>query len=238
MDEYSKTIVGGRGQGHTTRQDHPQGIEILIKKAKANPAFAQTLLNDPAEAAAEIDLELTETERAILRHTPGHTLRTMIEHTSMPARLAPVFRRARKAASLAAIVALSTAAPVLATAAGEMEAPIDIGAATEDSIEKMLKIQEALALYFEANGDYPTTQAWIVGNPLEDYVDQWMLYDLWNEKFRYEGVVQGDIVVNYLLESLGESASSPHDDIPCPVDPDLHRFPADAEPASDAGADQ
>lgn len=80
-----RTIVGGRprprGRG---RAGIPRGIEVLIKKASLDPAFCQLLLDQRAGAAAQIALELTPAERAILEAVPEAQLVGMIENTRVP----------------------------------------------------------------------------------------------------------------------------------------------------------
>ena len=64
MDDYSNTIVGGREGSRTTWQSHPRGIEILLKKAKADPEFRTKFLENPVEAATRIELDRADNRRA------------------------------------------------------------------------------------------------------------------------------------------------------------------------------
>lgn len=57
------------------------GIEVLLKKAAVDPAFRRLLLDKRAEAAHEIDLELSEQEADILAGFPREQLEKIIENT-------------------------------------------------------------------------------------------------------------------------------------------------------------
>ena len=58
------------------------------------------------------------------------------------------------------------------------------------------------------------------------YVGTNYLYDPWKRKFHYEGVAaESGEIVNYFLESLGLDPDDPEDNIPCPIEPEIHRFP-------------
>ncbi len=56
----------------------PRGIEVLVKKASVDPEFRQLLLDRRAEAAREIDLELTEAEQNMLSNIPAEQLEKII----------------------------------------------------------------------------------------------------------------------------------------------------------------
>lgn len=75
------TIVGGRPPGSGTKiGDIPRGIEVLLKKALVDPEFRRFLLDRRAEAAKEIDLELSPSEIEILTDIPTGQLQAIIEN--------------------------------------------------------------------------------------------------------------------------------------------------------------
>jgi len=230
MDEYSNTIVGGRYREGSTRQVHSHGIEILLKKAKADRRFRDQLLNDPLEAAASIELDLVPTEQEILRHTPQSTLRTMIDNTTIPARYVPVFRAARKAVTLAAVIASTAVTPGLAGERGQevtmgiLAEPLEMTNPGQAASEQMCVIQEALQLCYDDHGRYPTTEEWLEQDYLAEYLVWGTLFDPWYDMFHYQGMKEQGTVVDYRLESKGDNLASPHDTIPCPIDPELHSF--------------
>ncbi len=79
------TIVGGRPLARNrSLQGIPRGIEILIKKASVDPEFRSVLLEKRGEAAAEIDLELSATEAAILNAIPAAQIEKIIENAKVP----------------------------------------------------------------------------------------------------------------------------------------------------------
>jgi len=223
MDEYANTIVGGRGAESTTRQSFPRGIEVLLKKAKADRRFRDRLLNDPFEAAESIELVLSDTEQLILRHVPRDVLNVQIENIRIPARLTPIYRTAKTAASLLAIVAFSALTPNIAATAGCVEAPLEVDDALGATVERLHLIQDALERYREVNGQYPTTEQWEEQSSMLEFVSRANLYDPWYNAFEYEGEVENAKVVNYLLRSRGGTGDL-FDDIPCPVDPAKHAF--------------
>jgi len=225
-----KTIVGGRGDDRSSRGREPNGIEILLKKAKVDSGFRDQLIRDPVKAAALVELELTPAEEAILRHTPTTTLQFMIDRTKIPARYVPMLRTAEKAAALAAIIACCVSVPSLGGAygsqpEGEMADPLAISDPEESTIERMYVIQDALEYYRSDNGTYPSTDEWLRDDgAFADYVQRALLFDPWYERFHYQGLTEQGVVMNYLLESTGEDLASPHDNIPCPMDPAKHNF--------------
>lgn len=223
-----KTIVGGRGDERSSRRPGPNGVEILLKKAKVDSGFRDQLLRNPVKAAALVELQLTPAEEAVLRHTPTATLRSMIDRTKIPARYVPMLRTAEKAATLAAIIACCVSVPSLAAGGqeeGAMVDPLQISDPWESAIERMYVIQDALWYYHRDNGTYPSTDEWLRGDgAFADYVQRTLLFDPWHERFRYQGLTEQGVVVNYLLESTGEDLASPHDNIPCPMDAAMHSF--------------
>ena len=81
----------------------PQGIEVLVKKASVDSDFAELLLANRAEAAAEIGLELTEAESAMLAAVPDEQLDAIIKQTSVPRQHRRAFLGTAATAMLAAL---------------------------------------------------------------------------------------------------------------------------------------
>ena len=78
------TIVGGRPPGPGRGLDGiPRGIEVLVKKASVDPEFKKLLLERRAEAAGAIELELDETEAAMIDGIPAAQLEAIIAHTTV-----------------------------------------------------------------------------------------------------------------------------------------------------------
>lgn len=67
----------------------PRGIEVLVKKASVDDEFRQHLLQERAEAAARIGLELDPAEVMMLNGVPRGQLETIIANT----RLRPAQRK-------------------------------------------------------------------------------------------------------------------------------------------------
>ena len=102
-----RTIVGGRGSGGSPPAGVPRGIELLLKKAKADDEFARYFLDRPLAAASELGLELSPTEARVLESMPRSTLETAVEHTRVADAHVPLLRSARTAAALAMAMELS-----------------------------------------------------------------------------------------------------------------------------------
>ena len=83
--------------------DIPRGIEVLVKKATVDPAFKALLLAERSAAAAEIGLELSETETAILDGVPAAQLEAIIANTTVGPKLRPAFMGRAAAVMLAAL---------------------------------------------------------------------------------------------------------------------------------------
>jgi hypothetical protein len=84
-------------------QSIPRGIEVLVKKATIDPAFKTLLLDRRAAAAAEIGLELSAAEAAMLSAASPAQLETMIAHTIVPEKHRRAFLGKAAAAMLAAM---------------------------------------------------------------------------------------------------------------------------------------
>jgi general secretion pathway protein G len=225
MERGRKTIVGGRSAAHRETGEIPRGIEVLLKKAKVDAPFRERCLRDPLAAAAEIELQLTESERKILATTPKTLLRPMIDNTFVPRHHVPTFLRKSSAAMLALVLGTVVIIPTYAGGVREIDmsqnvAPVDLAQA------RMASIQAALEQYRLDRGAYPTTEEWLAAaNPLEEYVPLSVIQDPWMRRFHYVAVKnESEEVVNYRLQCLGRDPDDPGDNIPCPTDPDLHSF--------------
>ncbi|UCE27640.1 MAG: AgmX/PglI C-terminal domain-containing protein [Candidatus Coatesbacteria bacterium] len=98
------TIVGGRPPGPGKGVGSvPRGIEVLVKKAAVDPEFRALLLAERSSAAAEIGLELTETEAAMLDGVQEAQLETIIANTTVNPKLRPAFMGRAAAVMLAAL---------------------------------------------------------------------------------------------------------------------------------------
>jgi hypothetical protein len=79
------TIVGGRPLAKSrSLQGIPRGIEVLIKKASVDSEFRSVLLERRAVAAADIDLELSAAECALLNAIPVAQIEKIIENAKVP----------------------------------------------------------------------------------------------------------------------------------------------------------
>jgi hypothetical protein len=219
------TIVGGRSQENSTTRSFPQGIEILLKKAKVNQDFRIRLLDDPFAAADGIGLELNSKEKCLLKSLPRKLLESVIDSTEVPKKQVEAFRTQAASALFALLFSTAIVADVIAT--GAVEKPVvPYQTLWRLSRDKMGLLQQALEQYRGETGMYPTTEAWQqTPGPLEDFVSNNFLFDSWSSKFKYAGVTDKDgNVVDYVLESDGES-SEPGDNIVAPFDPDLINLP-------------
>ena len=98
------TIVGGRPPGSGTGIGPiPRGVEVLVKKAAVDPAFRPRLLAARAAAAADLGLELSPSEAALLAAVPAAQLEAMIAGTRVPERQRLAFLGSAAAVMLAAI---------------------------------------------------------------------------------------------------------------------------------------
>ena len=88
----------------------PCGIEALIKKASVDRDFRTLLLEKRAEAAKEIDLELTSAEAAILNVIPSQQIETIIEKTTVPDEHRRIFL-GKVAAAMLAVLGLCVTGP-------------------------------------------------------------------------------------------------------------------------------
>lgn len=228
MEKSFRTIVGGRSKSHQNPVGYPRGIEILLKKAKVDLEFRRLFMLDPVEAARSIELELKDSEKKILLNTPGEVIEKMVESSFVPKHHISTFMSARAAAMLSLILATSVLIPGHTTTGIEATPEPDqeqLESKEHLVEEKLMIIQEALGQYKTDYGVYPSTLAWVTGNPLEEYIEAAHLYDPWYRKFHYRGVVdENGIISNYWLKCLGQDLESPLDDIHSPIDTTIHKF--------------
>ena len=219
------TIVGGRASGPEHPPAFPRGMELLLKKAKADPEFRTLFLTSPMAAARRLGLSLSETESKILQSMPRNALDTAVKHIRLPKAHIPVFRAARNAGTLMAALALTVVMPPEVAAARIYEEPYVFVDSRRLAADKMAAVQEALEDYRRTFGEYPTTMRWLLDDsPLGDLLPKVAIHDPWYQPFRYEGLVSDGQIINYRLESVGADLDSADDNITCPVDPDLHSF--------------
>lgn len=80
IDEPQPTIVGPRpAEGEGGKVKIPQGLERLLTLAGISAEWRGKVLADPLGAAAEARIELSESERAILKATPRAALAAMAD---------------------------------------------------------------------------------------------------------------------------------------------------------------
>jgi len=103
-------------------EEIPRGIEVLVKKAAVDPAFKKTLLAKRGRAAADIALNLSPAEAAMLDAVPLPQLEAIVANMKVDAKLRPAFLGYAAGAMLAA---LSTA--ILACEGGPFEPPSSLG---------------------------------------------------------------------------------------------------------------
>lgn len=219
-----RTIVGGRSAGTSGSASFPRGIELLLKKARADYWFRSLFLKSPLAAAASLDLELGETEAKVLASMPRSALEDAVEYTRVAKNHLHLLRTGQTAAVIAVALTLMVAVPDVACG-GEMEQPYVIQDWQNMVMERMRAIQEALESYKEAAGEYPSTLVWVTAaNPLDGFIPRAYLYDPWYQRFHYEGVLRDGRVANYRLESVGADLEEAGDNVACPIDPDEHSF--------------
>ncbi|MBI5572699.1 MAG: hypothetical protein HY914_22335 [Desulfomonile tiedjei] len=103
--EVEPTIVGGRPLTRCQLlKGIPRGIEVLIKKASIDPEFRAILLEKRAEAATEIDLDLSATETTMLNTLPAEQIEKIIGSTTVPIEHRRVFL-GRAAAAMLSVLA-------------------------------------------------------------------------------------------------------------------------------------
>ncbi len=93
----TETGAGGAAKGV------PQGIEVLVKKAKVDGEFKLLLLEKRAEAARTIGLELTAAETAMINAAPAEQLEAIIAATKVKSKAVPILLGCSAAAMLVAL---------------------------------------------------------------------------------------------------------------------------------------
>jgi hypothetical protein len=226
MEKSFPTIVGGRSAAYEGLKMYPRGIEVLQKKAKVDEKFRRFVLKDPLLAAASIELTLQENEKKILASTPKSVLRNMIQNTFVPKQQIRTFLTQKAPVMLTLLLASTVILPAGAGSEG-VTADDMVQYEFEEATDKMAVLQSALQQYKLEHGRYPSTEQWLAEtNPLASYVGTNNLFDPWKRKFHYQAVRnQAGEVVNYFLESLGLDPEDSGDNIPCPIESEMHRFP-------------
>lgn len=75
-----KTIVGGRPDNNgTLLKGFPSGIQKLMLSASLNDEIRSEVIGNPGEAAKKYNIELTDSEFAILSSIPEKQIKSMIE---------------------------------------------------------------------------------------------------------------------------------------------------------------
>jgi hypothetical protein len=225
MRKDLKTIVGGRSAAYQSPDGYPRGIEILLKKAKVDLEFRRLFLQDPLAAARAIELDVSDSEKKILLNTPGDIIGKMVENTFVPKHHVSTFLSATTAAMLSLVLASVAVMPAYGT--GITTEPLQEEPSSMELLaeQRMKSVQEALEQYRTDHGSYPSTIEWVTGNPLEEYINSSHLYDPWYRKFHYNGGRdESGGIINYRLESLGESTESQSDNIYSPNDRAVHKF--------------
>lgn len=89
--------------GKIKRGRIPRGMEVLIKKASVDAEFKGQLLEERADCARRISLELKPVESAILDAIPSEQLDAIIASTKVNPKQRPAFLGYAAAAMLAAL---------------------------------------------------------------------------------------------------------------------------------------
>lgn len=86
----------------------PIGVEKLLCRAAADPAFRQRLLHEREATLQQPDVELLDSEKTIVRSVPAATLSSMIDQIDLPRHGRKRFLRTVAACTLAAAAVLTT----------------------------------------------------------------------------------------------------------------------------------
>ena len=79
------------GEREAQKPSIPRNIEVLIKKASVDPKFRRLLLDKRAEAAREINLDLSQVEIDMLTAIPLEQLEQIIQNTKVPPEQKKIF---------------------------------------------------------------------------------------------------------------------------------------------------
>jgi hypothetical protein len=124
----------------------PHSIEVLIKKASVDQEFRQLLLEKRADAAKEIDLELSPTEAEMLAGIPREQLDKIIDNTKVPPEQKPVFLSSFGKIMLATVVAGVVVVGLLTPSLGHTLTPEQ-----RDRIYEMQRKQQIAELLNDVN---------------------------------------------------------------------------------------
>ena len=101
----------------------PRNIEVLIKKASVAPEFRRLLLEKRAEAAKEIDLELSPAEAEMLAGIPREQLEKIVKNIKVPPEQKSVFLSSFGKIMLATVIAGTVVVGVLIPSLGHTLTP-------------------------------------------------------------------------------------------------------------------
>lgn len=93
------------GESEAQKPSIPRNLEVLIKKASVDPKFRRLLLDKRAEAAYEINLDLSQAEADMLGGIPREQLEQIIQNTKVPPEQREVFSGCLGKIMLATVVA-------------------------------------------------------------------------------------------------------------------------------------
>jgi hypothetical protein len=120
------TIVGGRPPGSGKGVGSvPRGIEVLVKKAAVDPEFGALLLAKRSAAAADIGLELSDAETAMLDGVPAAQLDGIIANTTVSPKIRPAFMGRAAAVMLAALGVAAVGSGCATTLGSQSDDPGD-----------------------------------------------------------------------------------------------------------------
>lgn len=105
------------GEREAREPSIPRNLEVLIKKASVDPDFRQLLLDKRAEAAHEIDLELSQVETDMLAGIPRDQLEQIIQNTKVHPEQKSIFSSTFGKVMLA-VAAASAISPLFVSSMG------------------------------------------------------------------------------------------------------------------------
>jgi membrane carboxypeptidase/penicillin-binding protein PbpC len=119
---------------------------------------------------------------------------------------------------LALVLASTVLQPTKAAGGVEVEPEETQVTLEEITVDRMGVVQQALEMYKQVRGQYPSTEEWYLSvHPLKGFVPRTYLFDSSKRPLRYMGELQDGSVVNYRLET--------HDGrYVCPFNKEQHRF--------------
>lgn len=120
------TIVGVQPEGDPQGMPPvPTGIQSLLRLAAVDATFRQQLLDRRDQVAGAAEVELTASERAILRAIPEDQLRQMAEQLPPPAPPRRAFLRQTAATAVVLLGGAAMASTIEACCGGISENPIE-----------------------------------------------------------------------------------------------------------------